>query len=254
MLEFQKDKRGAKFGYGMEVMCDNCKKFFLSIQRCGRCRVAWYCSAECQRADWPTHKHVCAEEEKKRLQSASAPVEQPAQPAKEKKKKKKERVVAQGSQDRHALEPDMEELVAAQEEMLGRKINKLDLGRFSAKERHAYDNMMSEQMRDVIESMWKSFHLAGLTPVDDPGKRRCLRELFKFAGSKPEFLWLAKKGQEWVGQYNKDSDSPLDRRISAWLREYMAREGYAADAQGRVDYQTYVRMLCARRVDHSVGN
>ena len=27
--------------------------------RCARCRVAWYCSAECQKADWSTHKAVC---------------------------------------------------------------------------------------------------------------------------------------------------------------------------------------------------
>jgi hypothetical protein len=64
----------------------------------------------------------------------------------------------------------------------------------------------------------QSFHLAGLTPVDEPGKARCLRELFKYAGSKPEFLWLAKKGQEWVGQYTKDTNSPLDKKISAWLK------------------------------------
>jgi hypothetical protein len=168
----------------------------------------------------------------------------------------------------------MEQLEAAQEEMLGRKINKLNFKRFSTKEKHSYDNLMSDQMRDVIESMWKSFHLAGLTPVDEPGKGRCLRELFKFrsksglflvclssfflfckryAGSKPEFLWLGKKGQEWVGQYNKDVYSPLDKRISAWIKEYMQQEGYKADDQGKIDYQTFVRMLCSRRVDHHLG-
>jgi hypothetical protein len=159
VLEFQKEKRGAKFGYGMEVMCDNCKKFHLSIQRCARCRLAWYCSAECQKEDWPTHKHVCAEEEKKRIKSESAPptpvLDAHEKPKKKAGKKKKEVVVAQGSQDPHSLDPDMEELEAAQEEMLGRKINKLNLKRFTDKERHAYNNMMSEQMRDVIESMWK---------------------------------------------------------------------------------------------------
>lgn len=51
ILEFQKEKKGAKFGYGNEVMCDNCKKFFLSILRCGRCRLAWYCTPECQKVE-----------------------------------------------------------------------------------------------------------------------------------------------------------------------------------------------------------
>lgn len=36
----------------------------------------------------------------------------------------------------------------------GRKINKLNLKRFTEKEKHAYNNLMSEQMRDVMESMW----------------------------------------------------------------------------------------------------
>lgn len=27
--------------------------------KCGRCGVAWYCGAPCQRADWPKHKGWC---------------------------------------------------------------------------------------------------------------------------------------------------------------------------------------------------
>lgn len=156
VLEFQKQKQGAKFGFGMEVMCDNCKKFHLVIQRCARCRMAWYCSQQCQKADWPTHKHVCSEEEKKRIRSesqpgtpvgtpattpqqmraftapgaaaaAAAPTTAGAEPKKasSKPKKKKEVVIKTGSQDPKELEPDMEQLEAAQEEMLGRVINKV---------------------------------------------------------------------------------------------------------------------------------
>ena len=27
--------------------------------RCGQCRLAYYCNADCQRADWPTHRQNC---------------------------------------------------------------------------------------------------------------------------------------------------------------------------------------------------
>lgn len=31
------------------------------LRRCARCRAAWYCSAECQRADWGKHQGECEE-------------------------------------------------------------------------------------------------------------------------------------------------------------------------------------------------
>ncbi|KAJ7712549.1 hypothetical protein B0H14DRAFT_3018232 [Mycena olivaceomarginata] len=33
------------------------------LKRCGRCRLVWYCSVQCQTKDWPTHKRVCAKED-----------------------------------------------------------------------------------------------------------------------------------------------------------------------------------------------
>lgn len=72
VLDFQASKKGATFGYGNEVMCDSCKKFYLSIQRCARCKVTWYCSRKCQKDDWATHKFVCAEEQKRREAEVAA--------------------------------------------------------------------------------------------------------------------------------------------------------------------------------------
>lgn len=28
--------------------------------KCSRCKLAWYCSRDCQVKDWPKHKQVCA--------------------------------------------------------------------------------------------------------------------------------------------------------------------------------------------------
>ena len=39
--------------------CARCREA-TAAKRCGRCKLARYCSAACQRADWPLHKTVCA--------------------------------------------------------------------------------------------------------------------------------------------------------------------------------------------------
>lgn len=43
--------------------CQNCQKSHLDVKTmlltCSRCRVAKYCSVECQRANWKVHKKVC---------------------------------------------------------------------------------------------------------------------------------------------------------------------------------------------------
>lgn len=39
--------------------CTTCEKTSQNLNRCARCGTAAYCSAECQRTDWPVHKAVC---------------------------------------------------------------------------------------------------------------------------------------------------------------------------------------------------
>ncbi|KAJ7912521.1 hypothetical protein B0H13DRAFT_2007055 [Mycena leptocephala] len=39
--------------------CDKCGSSVSSLKNCGRCRIARYCSAECQRNAWPSHKKTC---------------------------------------------------------------------------------------------------------------------------------------------------------------------------------------------------
>ncbi len=39
--------------------CDLCKKVPQNLKRCSRCRAVFYCSPECQRADWAKHKASC---------------------------------------------------------------------------------------------------------------------------------------------------------------------------------------------------
>ncbi|KAI9002191.1 hypothetical protein DFJ74DRAFT_775422 [Hyaloraphidium curvatum] len=40
--------------------CDRCGDEAGALLRCGRCRVARYCGAECQRAAWAAHKDACS--------------------------------------------------------------------------------------------------------------------------------------------------------------------------------------------------
>ena len=39
--------------------CFKCKKVTEKTKMCGRCGRAYYCSVECQRADWSYHKTFC---------------------------------------------------------------------------------------------------------------------------------------------------------------------------------------------------
>jgi hypothetical protein len=40
--------------------CQVCKKQYVKLQRCQRCRSAWYCSVACQRQDWKAgHRQQC---------------------------------------------------------------------------------------------------------------------------------------------------------------------------------------------------
>lgn len=39
-------------------VCDGCIQI-TQVQKCARCRIAQYCSKQCQIGDWPAHKLVC---------------------------------------------------------------------------------------------------------------------------------------------------------------------------------------------------
>eukprot|EP01088_Endostelium_zonatum_P008993 TRINITY_DN2218_c0_g1_i1.p1 TRINITY_DN2218_c0_g1~~TRINITY_DN2218_c0_g1_i1.p1 ORF type:complete len:259 (+),score=49.46 TRINITY_DN2218_c0_g1_i1:103-879(+) len=42
-----------------EEYCARCGKSGVKLLRCGRCKKAWYCSQDCQRRAWTTHKTQC---------------------------------------------------------------------------------------------------------------------------------------------------------------------------------------------------
>ena len=41
-------------------MCKTCLKENVKLQKCGRCKSVFYCSKDCQKKDWKSHKAVCA--------------------------------------------------------------------------------------------------------------------------------------------------------------------------------------------------
>ncbi len=56
-------KNGYKMAMGTAHVCKVCKAKTKpdggSLLQCSRCRSVKYCSAACQRQDWPTHKPSC---------------------------------------------------------------------------------------------------------------------------------------------------------------------------------------------------
>eukprot|EP00746_Dinoflagellata_sp_MGD_P165767 gnl/MRDRNA2_/MRDRNA2_95236_c0_seq1.p1 gnl/MRDRNA2_/MRDRNA2_95236_c0~~gnl/MRDRNA2_/MRDRNA2_95236_c0_seq1.p1 ORF type:complete len:396 (+),score=107.34 gnl/MRDRNA2_/MRDRNA2_95236_c0_seq1:53-1240(+) len=48
-----------------KVMCRNCSGECIKILKCGVCKDATYCSAQCQKEDWKFHKRICKKPEPK---------------------------------------------------------------------------------------------------------------------------------------------------------------------------------------------
>ena len=46
-------------------MCQICEEKHTQLKHCGQCGRRSYCSAQCQRWDWPTHRLVCVKKGKK---------------------------------------------------------------------------------------------------------------------------------------------------------------------------------------------
>ncbi|KAK7718676.1 hypothetical protein SLS64_002636 [Diaporthe eres] len=53
------DPTKVSFDSKSEKYCITCGKSE-NVNRCARCKGAWYCDSNCQQADWPCHKILCA--------------------------------------------------------------------------------------------------------------------------------------------------------------------------------------------------
>ncbi|THU99101.1 hypothetical protein K435DRAFT_777092 [Dendrothele bispora CBS 962.96] len=43
----------------IQKICYKCEKSTEDLKKCGKCKAVWYCSEQCQRADWKNHKPIC---------------------------------------------------------------------------------------------------------------------------------------------------------------------------------------------------
>lgn len=69
--------------------CEECGA--LATQRCSRCKMAWYCSRDCQLRQWKKHKAICgmftdALKEKETADGGAQAAKQGAKKGKAKKK------------------------------------------------------------------------------------------------------------------------------------------------------------------------
>eukprot|EP00820_Chromera_velia_P015276 Cvel_5926.t1-p1 / transcript=Cvel_5926.t1 / gene=Cvel_5926 / organism=Chromera_velia_CCMP2878 / gene_product=SET domain-containing protein 14, putative / transcript_product=SET domain-containing protein 14, putative / location=Cvel_scaffold283:75010-76356(-) / protein_length=202 / sequence_SO=supercontig / SO=protein_coding / is_pseudo=false len=57
--EARRDKAFTWMGAVRTRKCDVCGKEGTELKKCGQCKNREYCSVECQKVDWKTHKELC---------------------------------------------------------------------------------------------------------------------------------------------------------------------------------------------------
>ncbi|KAI0907244.1 putative MYND domain protein [Ustulina deusta] len=57
----------------MQGSCTTCKKASSELKRCAKCSTTLYCSRDCQKADWKTHKKVCGKQAQEREAAGGGP-------------------------------------------------------------------------------------------------------------------------------------------------------------------------------------
>ncbi|XP_032818954.1 N-lysine methyltransferase SMYD2 isoform X1 [Petromyzon marinus] len=138
--------------------CDHCFARKDKLSHCGKCKQAYYCNAQCQRADWPSHRLDC--DGLRQLGPQWTPGERVRLVARIliKLKMNKDKCASEGLLTLEEMESHMEELDNEQREAIGQEITALH---------HYYSRQLEIPGNEEMVEIFSKVKCNGFTVEDE---------------------------------------------------------------------------------------